>query len=153
MSNLVSILTNFVIGSTIIFLTITLRTDFTLGAAVDRMRFNIIIRTDLGMSSGKSATQAVHVAISCYKKALQRNPKEIKIWEYDGQPKIVLKPNQAGDGVLYSLVKTAERYKLVTCIINDTKQTGMKQGQVTAIGIGPGKVGKIHQITGHLKLL
>lgn len=115
--------------------------------SVGRMKLALIVRTDLGMDKGKSASQCAQAAISCYKRSLIEAPALLQIWEIGGQPKIVLKPDVTGEEILLQYKHKAESLGLVSSVIRN------EQDLVTAIGIGPGSDGEINKIVGHLKLL
>ncbi|KAJ2920411.1 hypothetical protein MD484_g67, partial [Candolleomyces efflorescens] len=55
----------------------------------------LVVRTDLGMSSGKIAAhpnnRCGHATLACYKALAQKNTKLIQHWERTGQAKIALK--------------------------------------------------------------
>lgn len=117
------------------------------------MKLVLVARTDLGMGKGKLASQCAHAAIGCYQEGLQTCPQIIRKWELMGQPKIVVKPDQDGEQCLIQLHEKAKRIGLVTAIVRDAGRTQLESGTVTVVGIGPGKVHLVDQVTKHLKLL
>ena len=50
----------------------------------------IIVRTDLGMSTGKIAAQVGHAVLGLYKEASAEVPEKVAQWEMVSWPKIVL---------------------------------------------------------------
>ncbi|KAJ9578590.1 hypothetical protein L9F63_005192 [Diploptera punctata] len=113
----------------------------------------LVARTDLGMSKGKLASQCAHAAVDCYQKALQTTPQIVKMWELMGQPKIVVRADEDGDECLLQLHEKAKKVGLTTAVVRDAGRTQIESGTVTVVGIGPGKVKLVDQVTKHLKLL
>lgn len=157
MSNVVSIITSFAVGFATAFL---LRGNF-VGSLFARAsafsssegyKMALVARTDIGMSKGKAAAQCAHAAVGCYKRATRENPKLLKAWEYDGQPKVVLRPDTPGEETILQLAKTANNMGLITCVIRDAGHTQLESGTITVVGIGPGTVENINSVVGHLKL-
>ncbi|KAJ2863116.1 hypothetical protein GGH94_003817 [Coemansia aciculifera] len=110
----------------------------------------LIIRTDLGMSKGKIAAQCSHATLGCYKRALKQAPAMLKAWEYTGQAKVTLKCNSEEE--LVDLQKKAQAAGLVAQSICDAGRTQIAAGSRTVLGIGPGPVGAVDRVSGHLKL-
>lgn len=116
----------------------------------NRPKLVFVVRTDLGMKKGKVASQCAHAAVACYKKALSVQPDIVKQWELLGQPKIILKLE---DNVLLKEVRDqATKKGLVTSLIADAGRTQVKPGEVTVLGIGPGRSELIDSIVGHMRL-
>ncbi|KAI8321524.1 peptidyl-tRNA hydrolase, partial [Martensiomyces pterosporus] len=110
----------------------------------------LIIRTDLGMTKGKVAAQCSHATLGCYKRAMKQAPAMLKAWEYSGQAKVTLKC--ASEEELVSLQRKAHELGLVAQSICDAGRTQIASGSRTVLGIGPGPVGLIDKVSGHLKL-
>ncbi|KAJ2833136.1 hypothetical protein GGI24_000960 [Coemansia furcata] len=110
----------------------------------------LIIRTDLGMSKGKIAAQCSHATLGCYKRALKQAPAMLKAWEFTGQAKVTLKCNSEEE--LVDLQKKAQAAGLVAQSICDAGRTQIAAGSRTVLGIGPGPIGAVDRISGHLKL-
>ncbi|MHC1567444.1 MAG: peptidyl-tRNA hydrolase Pth2 [Candidatus Syntropharchaeia archaeon] len=108
----------------------------------------IVIRSDLGLSKGKTAVQAAHAAILSYERAQKRERDE---WLRSGQKKVVLTVN--GIEELFRLKEKAERIGLPNALVVDAGLTEVPPGTVTALGIGPGKSRDIDRVTGDLPLL
>jgi PTH2 family peptidyl-tRNA hydrolase len=118
---------------------------------LEELKQVIIIRTDLGMSTGKKCAQACHASISASNLVKRRNKSTWKTWINSGQKKIILKI-----GSLEELNKIQEQLKsedIPSSLINDAGLTQLPPGTVTALGIGPVLSEKIDKITGDLKLL
>lgn len=158
MTSLVNIVTSFAVGvTTAIVLRSSFGRLFALGSQFRHedthgTKLAIVIRTDLKMGKGKCCSQCAHAAVSCYKKALMRNPRLLKNWENEGEPKVVLKADTPGENTLYELAKEAQINELVTVVIRDAGRTQIESGSVTVLGIGPGNAATIDKIVGHLKL-
>ncbi|NOQ55965.1 MAG: peptidyl-tRNA hydrolase [Nanohaloarchaea archaeon] len=111
------------------------------------MKQAIIIRKDLNLGKGKMAAQASHASLNAYKKASLTNK---KIWELQGQKKVVLKIDNEKE--MIALFSKAKKEKMKPALIRDAGKTEIPQGTITALAIGPDKDKNIDRITGHLKL-
>ncbi|KZV77611.1 PTH2-domain-containing protein [Peniophora sp. CONT] len=111
----------------------------------------LVVRTDLGMSSGKIAAQCSHATLACYKALVNKNPKLVKHWERTGQAKIALKCNS--EDQLLELEAIAKSLNLCARSIQDAGRTEVAAGSTTVLGIGPAPVELINQVTGKLRLL
>uniref|UniRef100_A0A1B6BZ53 peptidyl-tRNA hydrolase n=1 Tax=Clastoptera arizonana TaxID=38151 RepID=A0A1B6BZ53_9HEMI len=111
----------------------------------------LIIRSNVNMGKGKLCAQIGHAAVSCYEKALKKEPAIINAWEKENEPKMVLRITSEKE--LYDLLDQAYNKDLVYCVIRDAGRTQLDEGTVTAAGIGPGDTKKIMEIVGHLKPL
>ncbi|MFX0071111.1 MAG: peptidyl-tRNA hydrolase Pth2 [Candidatus Hermodarchaeota archaeon] len=111
----------------------------------------ILIRTDLGMSTGKKCAQACHASVSSCNVVRRINKKVWKDWINSGQKKVVLKVESKEKlNEIYSLI---QKHKLPCYLIKDAGLTQLDPGTTTALGIGPAKSSEIDEITGNLKLL
>lgn len=116
----------------------------------DDTKLVLVIRTDLGMSKGKIAAQCCHATLACYKRATKQVPTVLKAWEYSGQAKVTLKCSNEEEMV--ELQKRAQSAGLVAHSICDAGRTQIAAGSRTVLGIGPGPIGLIDSVSGHLKL-
>ncbi|RIB27054.1 peptidyl-tRNA hydrolase PTH2-domain-containing protein [Gigaspora rosea] len=116
----------------------------------DEFKLVLLVRNDLGMTKGKVAAQCSHATLACYKYLVKTNPKLLKAWEYSGQPKIALKVKDEAEMLL--LEKKARNFNLCARIIQDAGHTQVDPGSKTVMGIGPGPIKLINEVTGHLKL-
>ena len=107
----------------------------------------IVIRNDLGMTTGKKCVQCAHASLGVYKKT---NKSLIKKWESEGQKKVVLEVNSKEE--LLKLYKQAKKEKIACFLVEDAGLTELKPGTTTALGIGPDDEKKIDKMTGSLKL-
>uniref|UniRef100_A0A8C6QTG4 Peptidyl-tRNA hydrolase 2, mitochondrial n=2 Tax=Nannospalax galili TaxID=1026970 RepID=A0A8C6QTG4_NANGA len=110
----------------------------------------LVVRNDLKMGKGKVAAQCSHAAVSAYKQVQRRNPQVLKEWEYCGQPKVVVKAPD--EQTLIALLTHAKMLGLTVSLIQDAGRTQIEPGSRTVLGIGPGPVELIDEVTGHLKL-
>ena len=112
------------------------------------MKQAIVIRSDLKLSKGKTASQTAHASLGAYKKSsfLSR-----KVWELEGQKKVVLKAKDEDE--LISIFGKCKNERLPVSIIRDAGKTQVKSGTLTALGIGPAKDEAIDKVVGKLKLL
>ena len=111
----------------------------------------IIVRNDLEMSKGKTATQAGHAAVSAAEDARKHYAKWWSAWFSEGKCKIVVKVN--GEKELLKLEDEAQEMGLPHALIADRGLTEVPPGTVTCLGIGPAPADKVDKITGKLSLL
>ncbi|XP_063216173.1 peptidyl-tRNA hydrolase 2, mitochondrial-like [Bacillus rossius redtenbacheri] len=112
-----------------------------------------VVRTDLGMGKGKIAAQCAHAAVDCYRLALRDREGVLRAWEGQGMPKVTLKCTGEGEEEIHELKVLARSLGLTACTIRDAGRTQVESGSLTVLGIGPGEISAIDQVTGHLKLL
>ncbi|EDO41127.1 predicted protein [Nematostella vectensis] len=110
----------------------------------------LVVRQDLGMGKGKVAAQCCHAAVGLCRQLLKNNPKVLRMWENAAQPKVVVKAPD--EDALVSLSKKARSLGLETCLIRDAGRTQIAPGSKTVLGVGPGPLELVDQVTGHLKL-
>jgi len=111
----------------------------------------IVVRNDLEMSKGKTATQAGHAAVSAAEEARKHYSKWWSAWLREGQCKIVVKVNSEKE--LCRLKDEAVEAGLPHALIEDRGLTEIPPGTVTCLGIGPAPADKMDRITGKLSLL
>jgi PTH2 family peptidyl-tRNA hydrolase len=111
----------------------------------------ILIRTDLGMSTGKKCAQACHASISASNLVRRKDRAAWKTWINSGQKKIILKAQSLEE--LETIHDQLERNKILCYIINDAGLTQLPPNTTTALGIGPVLSEVIDKYTGDLKLL
>lgn len=111
------------------------------------MKQAIVVRSDLGMGTGKVAAQAAHASLSAVADADDRATSR---WKGDGQTKVVLRAD--GESELFELADAAERAGLPNAIIRDAGRTQLEPGTVTALGVGPGDDETVDRVTGDLSL-
>ncbi|CAN7987972.1 unnamed protein product [Ixodes hexagonus] len=110
----------------------------------------LVVRTDVKMEKGKVAAQCSHAAVTAYKQLLRRQPNALRLWENQGQRKVVLRvPNEEE---MLELADKARSQGLVTALIRDAGRTQIAPGTKTVLGIGPGPEQLVDSVTSHLKL-
>ena len=111
----------------------------------------IAVRTDLGMSKGKTAVQVAHGAISSAERARVTKQEEWRAWMREGQKKVAVKVTSEEE--LLELRRQAVNHSLTFALIRDAGMTELPPGTITVLGIGPGKAEVVDEVTGELKLL
>ncbi|KAK2175357.1 hypothetical protein NP493_735g03017 [Ridgeia piscesae] len=97
----------------------------------------LVVRTDLKMGKGKVAAQCSHAAVDSINKLRRSNADILKEWEYNGQPKVVVK-TESEDNLL-QLAEHARVLGLTVSVIRDAGRTQIAPGSKTVLGVGPGK--------------
>jgi len=118
---------------------------------LEECKLVLVVRTDLGMTSGKIAAQCSHATLACYKALAKSNPQLLRHWERTGQAKIALKCSSEDE--MLTLQAMAQSLNLCARSIQDGGRTQVAAGSKTVLGIGPAPVKIINQVTGKLKLL
>ncbi|KAH8120554.1 peptidyl-tRNA hydrolase PTH2-domain-containing protein [Phellopilus nigrolimitatus] len=116
---------------------------------LEECKLVLVVRTDLGMSSGKIAAQ--HATLACYKALSKTNPSLLRHWERTGQSKVALRVNNEEE--LDTLEAVARSLNLCARSIQDAGRTQIAVGSRTVLGIGPGPARLVNQVTGKLRLL
>lgn len=111
----------------------------------------ILIRTDLGMSTGKKCAQACHASLSASDLVRVKNKSVWKNWQNFGQKKVVLKVSSKEQ--LQQIYILLQKQKIDCFLVKDAGLTQLEPGTTTALGIGPALSSEIDKITGDLKLL
>lgn len=112
------------------------------------MKQVILLRTDLGMSLGKSCAQAAHASVQA---TLASSKKIIDRWSKEGMKKVVLQVKSEKDLLLYA--GKAKRKKIVSVVITDGGLTEVAPGTRTAAALGPADDALLDTITGALSSL
>ncbi|OCH96582.1 PTH2-domain-containing protein [Obba rivulosa] len=118
---------------------------------MEQCKLVLVVRTDLGMTTGKIAAQCGHATLACYKALSKTNPQLLQHWERTGQAKIALKASSEDE--LLELEAMAKSLNLCARSILDAGRTQIAAGSRTVLGIGPAPVELINRVTGKLKLL
>ncbi|TFG29379.1 MAG: peptidyl-tRNA hydrolase [Promethearchaeota archaeon] len=111
----------------------------------------ILIRTDLGMSTGKKCAQACHASVSASDLVRVKNKNIWKNWKNTGQKKVILKVQSKEQ--LQEIYILLQKTKIECFLVKDAGLTQLEPGTTTALGIGPTLSNEIDKITGDLKLL
>lgn len=117
------------------------------------MKYKLVVavRSDLGLSKGKTAVQVAHAAVSCALAAQKQYPTVMERWLEEGQKKVVVRV--PGVKEIFELKKSAEQMDIVTYVVADAGLTEVEPGTITCIGIGPDKESLLEPFTGVLKLM
>ncbi|CAK8683943.1 unnamed protein product [Clavelina lepadiformis] len=126
-------------------------TDGNCGDSNEQYKMVIVVRQDLKMGKGKVAAQCAHAAVGAYKKLSKQNKLLLRRYEYNGQPKVVVKCQDEAE--LLALFTHAKAIGLTATVIQDAGRTQISAGSRTVLGVGPGPEDKVNVVTGHLKLL
>lgn len=108
----------------------------------------IVVRTDLGMSSGKIAAQVAHASIQAWNNASERVRKG---WENEGSKKVVLAVTS--EKQLLEIYERCRKMKLAAALIKDAGLTEVPPGTVTCVAVGPAPEATLDEVTGRLPLL
>ena len=112
------------------------------------MKQAIVVRTDLGMGTGKLAAQVAHAslqAVEATDAAARRS------WKSEGQTKVVLSAD--GEDELFELADRASAEGVPHSVVRDAGRTQLNPGTVTALAVGPAGEDAVDAVTGHLSLL
>lgn len=112
------------------------------------MKQAILVRADLKMPKGKTASQCSHAAVEA---TLKSSSSTIKAWRDQGMKKIILKVSSKNE--LLDFQKKARALKLVTALIKDAGKTFFSSPTITCLALGPDSDLKIDKITSKLKLI
>ena len=112
------------------------------------MKLAIVVRNDLGMSTGKIAGQVGHASVNAFKYATKEVAHK---WYEAGQKKIVLKV--ATEEELRTIAKMAIINDLQVWEVRDFGLTQLAPNTLTCISIGPDDSERIDKVTKDLKLL
>jgi PTH2 family peptidyl-tRNA hydrolase len=122
------------------------------GAAEPEQRKLVaLVRTDLGMSTGKVAAQVAHGVLAAYRTAQRHDPHGLQEWCEMGEPTIVLQV--ATQQRLHELLEAARAQGLPTHCVADAGRTQVAPGSETVGCVGPALKGAIDAVTGALSLL
>lgn len=113
------------------------------------MKQYVLMRTDLGMSSGKMCAQAAHAASPGFYRAMKEA--RYNKWFADGCSVIVLAVNSEQE--LSERITAAELSGLFNTAIYDAGKTEVEPSTLTCGAIGPGEGTNIDAIVSELKLL
>lgn len=111
------------------------------------MKQAIVVRSDLGMGTGKLAAQVAHASLEAYTAATASDQ---EAWQHGGQKKIVLEGEN--EAQLQDLTAEADQAGLPHALVTDAGHTQLAPGTVTALAVGPAPEAAVDRITGSLGL-
>ncbi|SPP75934.1 probable peptidyl-tRNA hydrolase 2 [Drosophila guanche] len=114
----------------------------------------LVVRSDLKMSKGKTASQCAHAAVMCYQNAAQGSAEQsatLQRWCRMGQPKVVLRVESFEQ--LNNLERQAQKANVVSALVRDAGRTQIDPGTATVLGLGPASGAELDKLIAHLKLL
>ncbi|MFW5928846.1 MAG: peptidyl-tRNA hydrolase Pth2 [Halobacteriota archaeon] len=112
------------------------------------MKQAIVVRSDLGMGTGKVAAQAAHASL---KAALGSPDDAVDSWTSSGMRKIVLEGRD--EDHLLELEREGSSRGLPTALVRDAGHTEVEPGSLTALAVGPASDDEVDAVTGKLGLL
>eukprot|EP00747_Dinoflagellata_sp_TGD_P169960 gnl/TRDRNA2_/TRDRNA2_200267_c0_seq1.p1 gnl/TRDRNA2_/TRDRNA2_200267_c0~~gnl/TRDRNA2_/TRDRNA2_200267_c0_seq1.p1 ORF type:complete len:228 (-),score=73.67 gnl/TRDRNA2_/TRDRNA2_200267_c0_seq1:22-705(-) len=118
------------------------------GDEEDGWKLIICVRSDLGMTIGKTAAQvghAVHAGLTEVKW------KDLREWEAAGSKKVTLRVES--EEQLLELQREARKRGLVAESVQDAGHTEVDPGTTTVLAVGPARDKDINRVTGHLRPL
>ncbi|MFB6110371.1 MAG: peptidyl-tRNA hydrolase Pth2 [Halodesulfurarchaeum sp.] len=111
------------------------------------MKQAIVVRSDLGMGTGKLAAQVAHASLSGYEDAPASTQ---TTWKSEGQRKVVLSID--GERALFEIHENAKAAGLPTSLIRDAGRTQLDPETPTTVAVGPAESEAVDRITGSLSL-
>jgi len=111
----------------------------------------IVVRSDLGLSKGKTAAQVAHAAVNCAFASKKKDPETFENWMQCAYPKIVLKADDEKE--LFEIKAVADAMGIVNSVITDAGRTEIAPGTITCLGLGPDTVARMDKVTGELSML
>ena len=111
----------------------------------------IVLRMDLGMSTGKLIAQAAHAAVGATELGKKESHKAWRKWRDEGAKKVALEAESLEE--LEELQEKADDLDIVNIIIQDAGHTEVPAGTVTALGLGPERSDLLDKVTGDLPLI
>ena len=111
----------------------------------------IVLRLDLGMSTGKLIAQAAHAAVGASELGKKENHKAWRRWRDEGAKKVALEAESLEE--IEELAEKANKLDIVNILIQDAGHTEVPPGTVTALGLGPDRSDLLDKVTGSLPLI
>ncbi|MCH1540997.1 MAG: aminoacyl-tRNA hydrolase [Candidatus Poseidonia sp.] len=111
----------------------------------------LIVRQDLGLSTGKTAVQCAHAAVQCTLVARKSASRLFERWRAGGARKISLTTKDVES--LHRLASAAQQANLIFHLVVDAGHTEVAPGTVTVLGIGPAPRRALDAIVGELSTL
>lgn len=110
----------------------------------------IVMIKELRLTKGKMAAQACHASLSAYKLAKAKHPHHAKLWEEEGEKKVIVYVDKTKD--LFELFHRIPE-EIPKVMITDAGKTHLEPGTVTCLGIGPYYEDELDKYTRNLKLV
>jgi PTH2 family peptidyl-tRNA hydrolase len=110
---------------------------------IQEPKFVIGVRTDIKLTDAETAALAAQIVVQAVDAGLPAHAGIISQWFYFNQAKICTKVPSRDE--MASLIDRAGRAHLNFATI-------MRGGEVVVIGVGPGPIEAVNEVTGHLKL-
>ncbi|XP_065206451.1 probable peptidyl-tRNA hydrolase 2 [Planococcus citri] len=107
----------------------------------------LVVRKDVKATKREIAAYCVNACFEAYKRSLEKYPKLVKHWEWNGSAKIALKVNNEAE--LIAIKKKADEQDIINHMVLSENQS-LKSALVLALG--PDILPQINSVTGHLKL-
>ena len=138
------------------------------GAAVDASReykMVIVVRSDLGMSPGKVASQCVHAALGCVRLCHAASSESdggggggtgmdhstvARLWESTGEKVVCLRCDALPE--MQRCLDAARALGVPAHAVRDAGRTEIEPGSITCLAIGPDAAARIDGVTGKLRL-
>jgi PTH2 family peptidyl-tRNA hydrolase len=111
----------------------------------------IVLRMDLGMSTGKLIAQAAHAAVGASELGKKENHKAWRRWRDEGAKKVALEAESLEE--IEELAGKANKLDIVNSLTQDAGHTEVPPGTVTALGLGPDRTDLLDKVTGSLPLI
>jgi PTH2 family peptidyl-tRNA hydrolase len=121
------------------------------GGSPFQYKMCIVLRMDLGMSTGKLIAQAAHAAVGASELGKKENHKAWRRWRDEGAKKVALEVESLEE--IEGLAEKAEELDIVNILIQDAGHTEVPPGTVTALGLGPDRTDILDKVTGSLPLI
>ena len=122
-----------------------------MGGSPFEYKMCIVLRLDLGMSTGKLIAQACHAAVGASELGKKENHKAWRRWRDEGAKKVALEAESLEE--IEELAKKANELDVVNILIQDAGHTEVPPGTVTALGLGPDRTDLLDKVTGSLPLI
>ena len=116
----------------------------------EELKMVMVVRSDLGMSAGKVASQCVHAALGCYRMVASQHHLLLQTWEGSGEAAVCLKCKSEAE--MNQLEEAATAAGLPHYTVCDAGRTQIAAGSKTVLCIGPERVSRINSVTGSLQL-
>ena len=122
-----------------------------MGGSPFEYKMCIVVRLDLGMSTGKLIAQACHAAVGASELGKKENHKAWRRWRDEGAKKVALEAESLEE--IEELAEKANELDIVNILIQDAGHTEVPPGTVTALGLGPDRTDLLDKVTGSLPLI